>query len=284
MIQKGHIKKDTINFDQKSNLAKLLATENITVQHDQVKTASFNLEDRILTIPIFKNPKGAVYDILVGHEVSHALHTPQKDWIDALKKDDLMKIKDYINVIEDIRIDKLIQKKYPGLVNDYRDGFHILWNDNFFGCKDKDLNKELMLIDKINLYFKSSKTLDIKFSNADKLFVNLVDKCKTFKDVIEAAKKLSDWQKKENEKLQKLPDFDSHPLTLSYGEKQEGEMKMKVLLHQIINQMKDQKIKKKVIVTKKKIQVINQMKAKMKMRSQEVLIKILMLMIKIKKN
>ena len=60
-------------------------------------------------------------------------------------------------------------------------------------------------------------------------------------------------------------------------------MKMKVLLHQIINQMKDQKIKKKVIVTKKKIQVINQMKAKMKMRSQEVLIKILMLMIKIKK-
>ena len=223
MIQKGHIKKDTINFDQKSNLAKLLATENITVQHDQVKTASFNLEDRILTIPIFKNPKGAVYDMLVGHEVSHALHTPQKDWIDALKKDDLMKIKDYINVIEDIRIDKLIQKKYPGLVNDYRDGFHILWNDNFFGCKDKDLNKELMLIDKINLYFKSSKTLDIKFSNADKLFVNLVDKCKTFKDVIEAAKKLSDWQKKENEKLQKLPDFDSHPLTLSYGEKQKGD-------------------------------------------------------------
>ena len=221
MNKEGH--KDTINFDQKSNLAKLLATENITVQHDQVKTASFNLEDRILTIPIFKNPKGAVYDMLVGHEVSHALHTPQKDWIDALKKDDLMKIKDYINVIEDIRIDKLIQKKYPGLVNDYRDGFHILWNDNFFGCKDKDLNKELMLIDKINLYFKSSKTLDIKFSNADKLFVNLVDKCKTFKDVIEAAKKLSDWQKKENEKLQKLPDFDSHPLTLSYGEKQKGD-------------------------------------------------------------
>ena len=221
MNKEGH--KDTINFDQKSNLAKLLATENITVQHDQVKTASFNLEDRILTIPIFKNPKGAVYDMLVGHEVSHALHTPQKEWIDALKKDNLMDIKDYINVIEDVRIDKMIQKKYPGLVNDYKDGFNILWHDNFFGCKDKDLNKELMLIDKINLYFKSSKTLDIKFSNADKLFVNLLDKCKTFKDVIEAAKKLSDWQKKENEKLQKLPDFDSHPLTLSYGEKQEGD-------------------------------------------------------------
>ena len=63
----------------------------------------------------------------------------------------------------------------------------------------KNLNTELMLIDKINLYFKSSKQLDsIKFSNEDKLFVDLVDSCKTFKDVIEAAKKLSDWQKKQN--------------------------------------------------------------------------------------
>jgi len=224
MNKKGH--KDTMNFDQKSNLAKLLATENITVQHDQVKTASFNLEDRILTIPIFKNPKGVVYDMLVGHEVSHALHTPQKAWIDALKKDNLMDIKDYINVIEDVRIDKMIQKKYPGLVNDYKDGFQVLWNDNFFGCKDKDLNKELMLIDKINLYSKSSKTLDIKFSKEDMLFVNLVDKCKTFKDVIAAAKKLADWQNKQNEKLKKLPDFDEHPLTLQYGEKpkdKEGE-------------------------------------------------------------
>ena len=50
-----------------------------------------------------------------------------------------MDIKDYINVIEDVRIDKMIQKKYPGLVNDYKDGFNILWHDNFFGCKDSDL-------------------------------------------------------------------------------------------------------------------------------------------------
>jgi hypothetical protein len=211
---------DTMNFDAKSNLAKLLATENLTVQHDNVKTASFNLEDRVLTIPVFKNPKGAVYDMLVGHEVSHALHTPQKQWMKALKEDKLMEIKDYINVIEDIRIDKKIQKKYPGLVQDYKDGFHILWNDDFFGCNDKDLNKDLMLIDKINLHFKSSKTLDIKFSNADKLFVNIVDQCKTFKDVVEAAKKLAEWQKKQNEKLQKLPNFDEHPLTLVYGEKE----------------------------------------------------------------
>ncbi|BCU99376.1 MAG: hypothetical protein CM15mV27_0950 [Caudoviricetes sp.] len=36
------IKKDnTMNLDVKSNLAKLLATENITIQHNKVSTAFF---------------------------------------------------------------------------------------------------------------------------------------------------------------------------------------------------------------------------------------------------
>ena len=109
---------------------------------------------------------------------------------EALKEEGLLKIKDYINVIEDVRIDKLIQKKYPGVVEDYINGFKILWNDDFFSCKNKNLDTDLMLIDKINLYFKSSKTLNINFSNEDKLFVNLVDSCKTFKDVIELLKNL----------------------------------------------------------------------------------------------
>ena len=38
----------------KSQLAKLLATENIEVQENQVQTASFDVVNRILTIPIFK--------------------------------------------------------------------------------------------------------------------------------------------------------------------------------------------------------------------------------------
>ena len=119
-----------LNIDSKSQLAKLLATENITIQHNNVATASFNLEDRVLTIPVFKNPRGAVYDMLIAHEVSHALNTPAEEWKNCLNGDNnLLDIKDYINVIEDVRIDKLIQKKYPGVVQDYKDGFNILWND-----------------------------------------------------------------------------------------------------------------------------------------------------------
>ena len=139
-----------LNIDSKSQLAKLLATENITIQHNNVATASFNLEDRVLTIPVFKNPRGAVYDMLIAHEVSHALNTPAEEWKNCLNGDNnLLDIKDYINVIEDVRIDKLIQKKYPGVVQDYKDGFNILWNDDFFNVRNKNLNTELMLIDKI---------------------------------------------------------------------------------------------------------------------------------------
>ena len=170
----------------KSQLAKLLATENIEVQENQVQTASFDVKNRILTIPIFKEEQKSkhVYDMLVGHEVSHALHTPAEDWADMSNRS--KEFKSFVNVIEDARIDKLIQKKYPGLTDDYLKGFDKMYKDNFFGTKDRDLSS-YALIDKINLYFKSSKRLDFKFTNKEKYFVNAVDKCKSFLDVITLA-------------------------------------------------------------------------------------------------
>ena len=60
--------------DTKSNLAKLLATENISVQHKKVDTAYFDVKNRILCLPIWKEEMpDDVYDLLVGHEVGHAL-------------------------------------------------------------------------------------------------------------------------------------------------------------------------------------------------------------------
>ena len=69
-----------INIDIKSQLAKLIATENITIQHNNVKTASFDTVNRILTLPIFKVQSGDVYDMLIAHECSHALYTPTNGW------------------------------------------------------------------------------------------------------------------------------------------------------------------------------------------------------------
>jgi len=203
-----------INIDTKSQLAKLIATENIQVQHNKVKTASFDTVNRILTLPVFKVQSGDVYDMLIAHECSHALYTPTDGWKKISSDDEL---RAYVNVLEDCRIDKKIQKKYPGVVKNYINGFDIMMKQNFFGLKDRDINKDLMLIDKINMYYKSSKRLSFNFTNSDKLWLKEVDKLKSFNDVVKLAKKLLNWQKKEVEKMKKLPDFDNHILVENYN-------------------------------------------------------------------
>ena len=206
------VKTNTVNIESKSQLAKLFATENLSVEHNNVKTASFDLENRIVTLPIFKKPSGDVYDMLTAHECSHALHTPMKAW----SKLEDPKYRAYVNVIEDTRIDKLIQKKYPGIVRNYVNAFEILTKDNFFGLKDKNINTDLMLIDKINMYYKSSKKLQFKFTKEEQLWVAKIDNIKTFTDVLKIAKQLYGHQEKQLEQLSKLPDFDNHPLAKNY--------------------------------------------------------------------
>ena len=46
------------NFlETKGMLAKLLATENLVVEHDSTsKTASFDTENRVLKLPVLKTP------------------------------------------------------------------------------------------------------------------------------------------------------------------------------------------------------------------------------------
>ena len=65
-----------VQHEIKSQLAKLLATEDLVVEHKQVETASFNVETRVLVLPLWEKASNSVYDMLVGHEVGHALFTP----------------------------------------------------------------------------------------------------------------------------------------------------------------------------------------------------------------
>ena len=207
------IKKDnTMNLEVKSNLAKLLATENITIQHNNVKTASFDVKNRVLTLPIFKQKSGDVYDMLIAHECAHALWTPYEEWQGITSSE----LRSYVNVIEDTRIDKLIQAKYPGVVRNYENGFDILEKQNFFGISGRDINKDFMIIDKINLRSKSLNRLPFIFSSNDKDWLIKVDAVKSFDDVLTLAKEMLDWQKDQVEQMTKLPDFDNHIISKNY--------------------------------------------------------------------
>ena len=187
---------DTLNLDSKSQLAKLLATENITVQHNNVATASFDVANRVLTLPIFKIKNKNVYDMLVGHECGHALWTTCDDWSEIGKDD---KLRMAVNILEDTRIDKMIQSKFPGIVEDYHKGFKVLNDSNFYGMQDHDIN-ELSFLDKVNMRSKSMNTMSIDFSDEETELLKQVDDIKTFADVMKLAKELLAWQEKEDKK------------------------------------------------------------------------------------
>ena len=69
-----------VNHEIKSQLAKLLATEDLVVEHKNVETAYFNVHTRVLTLPMWEKQAVLFTICLVGHEVGHALYTPDVDW------------------------------------------------------------------------------------------------------------------------------------------------------------------------------------------------------------
>ena len=189
-------KKNTINTEAKSYLANLLATENLTVVHRKVKTASFDVKNRVLTLPIWKHMSNDIVDLLVAHEIGHALYTKEDDWKSAL---DEGLPHSFLNVIEDARIEKLVKRKYPGIVRSFVNGYRELIDNNFFGTKDKDVN-QMLLIDRLNMHFKTSIVKsDVEFTTAEQLIVKKMENLETFNDVVVLARELSEYCKDEAE-------------------------------------------------------------------------------------
>ena len=179
-----------INYEIKSQLAKLLATEDLVVEHKNVATAQFNVETRVLILPLWKKASTIVYDMLVGHEVGHALFTPN-EWDFGIPQQ-------FINVVEDARIEKLIKRKYPGLAKTFYRGYEELNDDDFFDIYGEDLTT-FNLADRCNLYFKVGSFVDLAFSTAEKQIVSLIGDCETFEDTLNASKILYEYCKKKIE-------------------------------------------------------------------------------------
>ena len=106
-----------VKHEIKSQLAKLLATEDLIVENKPVETAEFNVHTRVLTLPNWEKASNNVYDALVAHEVGHALYTPDIDWRETHKIP-----QNYVNIVEDARIEKLMKRRYEGLANTFYNG------------------------------------------------------------------------------------------------------------------------------------------------------------------
>ena len=188
-----------MKHEVKSQLAKLLATEDLVVEHRFVETAQFNVQTRVLTLPRWERASNVVYDMLVGHEVGHALFTPNQDPPKNIPHS-------FINVTEDARIEKLMKRKYPGLSKTFFKGYSELSDEDFFCLEGEDISK-MTLADRANLYFKIGNYVDIPFFNVDESnIVKMIADAETFADACLAAEVMYRYDKKSKQEPEK-PDI-----------------------------------------------------------------------------
>ena len=124
---------------------------------------------------------------MVGHEVGHALYTPEAD---------LRNCRDinpsFINVVEDVRIEKLMKRKFPGLRKTFYNGYQQFHENDFFELDGKSVDN-MSLVDRINIHFKIGNFIDVKFSEDEKSIVKGVESVETFEDVVHWSKILWDY-------------------------------------------------------------------------------------------
>ena len=171
-----------VNYEVKSQLAKLLATEDIVVENREVMTAQFDVDKRILTLPMWKRASNTVFDMLVGHEVGHALYTPNVDPPKDIPHS-------FVNIVEDARIEKLMKRRYPGLAKTFFKGYNELSDQDFFCIEDQDLEK-MNLADRINLYWKIGNFVDIPFQSGELTFRNRAGLTETFEEVCDLSREI----------------------------------------------------------------------------------------------
>ena len=188
----------------KSQLAKLLATEDLVVEHKQTQTACFNVHTRVLTLPMWDKASDVVYDLLVGHEVGHALFTPDENWLEKVAVPP-----QFVNVVEDARIEKMMKRRYAGLAKTFYHGYKELQEEDFFSISDSNL-ADLNLADRANLYFKIGNFLNISFTTPEEsLLIQKISEVETFDEVLAVAEELYLFCK--NEKEEKVDDMEMPP-------------------------------------------------------------------------
>lgn len=186
-------------FGRKAHLAKLLATENLIVVNDPAAhTASFNVDKRILSLPLWEKASDELYTMLTAHEVGHALITPRMEVIEPVCNrvcpNNPSAFFPYLNVVEDIRVDATMKKKYPGIRRDYFAAHSELISMNFFGVDLKGDLSTLPLAERLNIQAKvgiyNPVGVCIPFSPEEQIIVNEAFAAQTFEEVCAVAEKI----------------------------------------------------------------------------------------------
>ena len=104
------ISESQINSDSSTTEIEPFFPLNNFLEHGNYQTASMDVKNRILRLPIWKEMSGSLYDLMVLHEVGHALYTPEDGWHESASSKG-HGYKSFLNVVEDARIERKIKDK-----------------------------------------------------------------------------------------------------------------------------------------------------------------------------
>ena len=197
----------TVNRESQKMLAKLLAKENINVRVGNYSTAFFDVKQRVLGLPMWNADNKQVSDLLVGHEVGHALYTPA----DAMTRfnEALPGVPfDIANIVEDVRIERLIQNNYPGLVYSFKEGYRNFIEKDFFKINGTDLSK-LGFADRLNIRAKIGSYVDVPMNDAEEAVYARCYSAETFDEVLDICKAVYEMVKSEPKKEKEEEEQDS---------------------------------------------------------------------------
>jgi len=206
----------------KNLLARLLASEGIDVVHDaKATTAAFDVKNRQLILPAWESMSNELYDMFVGHEVGHALFTPydakkeelsthQGEWCATAQEiggDNYGHIaQQYLNIIEDARIERMMKDKFPGLRRDFVVAYNNLLESDFFQLKNNPAMTRLF-VDRANLHFKigvsGQRDLKIEFSEREQILINRMASTQTWEEVVQLTRDVFEYEREEMEKRSK---------------------------------------------------------------------------------
>lgn len=180
-------------------LARLLCRENIEIREGDFQTASFDTKNRILRLPQWNfDEEAGLLDMVIGHEISHALHTDNGLWLKWCS-DNPRKVP-VLNIIEDIRIERMIQNLYPGLIRPFREGRAAMFESDLFDLQGKDPNT-FGVLDRINIRAKLGDHVEVDLSAKEQEFYDRCERAETMEEVIlladEAAGMMADEQQPE---------------------------------------------------------------------------------------
>lgn len=181
---------------------RLLAQENLLIHRAPVRTASFDVKNRVLTLPQWQNMTPEIEEMLKAHEVGHALYTDEAIFEARRSEANAQGVPfGYLNILEDVRIERIMKNAFPGLRKTFTEGYRQLVDLDFFETRNKDLSR-MGIADRINLYFKVGYKSGVKFTATEQQFVDEAAKAETIEQVVDLSRRIYEYAVEQKKKKQ----------------------------------------------------------------------------------